>query len=63
MAEEVTLEFLAKQLDKVLDRQGAMEDQITVLTGITMRLEGQMAGMSAQFEGLSVEVRGMFRQA
>ena len=39
-----------------------MEDQITVLTGITMRLEGQMAGMSAQFEGLSVEVRGMFRQ-
>jgi hypothetical protein len=52
MAEEVTLEFLAKQLNKVLDRMGAMEDQITVLTGITMRLEGQMAGMSARFEGL-----------
>ena len=51
MAEEVTLEFLAKQLDKVLDRQGAMEDQITVLTGITMRLEGQMTGMSGQFAG------------
>ena len=54
MAEGITLEFLARQLDRVLDRIGTMEDQITVLTGIVMRLEGSL-------QGLAVETRGMYR--
>lgn len=54
MAEPVTLEFLARQQDRILDRLGTMEDQITVLTGIAMRLDGSLAG-------LAVEVRGLTR--
>jgi hypothetical protein len=54
MAEEITLEFVARQLDRVLDRVGTVEDQITVLTGIAMRLDGS-------FEGLATEMRGMYR--
>jgi hypothetical protein len=46
----VTLEFLARQMDRMLDRLGTMEDQITVLTGIAMRLDGAV-------EGLATEVR------
>jgi hypothetical protein len=54
MAEEVTLAFLARQLERVLDRLGAIEDQITVLTGMAMRHDGSL-------EGLAVEVRGLVR--
>jgi len=50
---EVTLDFLARQFERVLDRLGAVEDQITVLTGITMRLEGQMAGLTVEIRGLA----------
>jgi len=54
MAEPITLEFIARQLDRVLDRLGAMEDQITVLTGMGMRVDGSV-------DGLATEVRGMYR--
>jgi hypothetical protein len=54
MAEEITLEFIARQLERMFDRIGTVEDQITVLTGIAMRLDGSL-------EGLAVEVRGMVR--
>lgn len=51
---EITLEFVARQLDRVLDQIGTMRDEITVLTGITMRLDGAI-------EGLTVEMRGLYR--
>jgi len=50
--EAVTNEFLRRQLDRVLDRLGSMEDQITVLTGMSLRHEGAL-------NGLVVEVRGL----
>jgi hypothetical protein len=52
--DNVDLAFLARQNERVLDRLGAMEDQITVLTGIAMRHDGSL-------EGLAVEVRGLIR--
>ena len=52
MAEEITLEFIARQLERMLDRIGTIEDQITVLTGIAMRLDGSL-------EGLAIEVRDL----
>jgi len=52
--EKITLEFIARQMELLLDRMGTMEDQTTVLTGICMRLEGS-------FQGLIVEMRGMHR--
>jgi hypothetical protein len=54
MTEEINLAFLSRQLDRVLDRIGTMEDQMTVLTGMVTRLDGAM-------EGLTLEMRGMYR--
>ena len=55
MADEaVTLEFISRQLDRVTDRIGAVENKITVLTGSAIRVDGSI-------EGLATEVRGMYR--
>jgi hypothetical protein len=42
---DVSLDFLASQLERVLNRLGAVEDQITVLTGMTIRLDGAVNGL------------------
>jgi hypothetical protein len=48
---EITLEFVARQLDRVLDQIGTMRDEITVLTGITMRLDGAVEGLTRALRG------------
>jgi hypothetical protein len=50
---DVTLDFLTRQLDRVLDRIGAVEDQITVLTGIAIRLDGAVQGLAVEMRGLA----------
>lgn len=60
---EITLELLGELMRRMMEKQdrmqedlGRMRDDITVLTGIAMRLDGLN-------EGLPVEVRGLrFRQ-
>ncbi len=47
----LTLAFLARQAERLLDEQGRLRDDTTVLTGMVMRLEGTV-------QGLTVEVRG-----
>jgi hypothetical protein len=57
---EITLEFLAEQQKKILDRLGTIEDQQTVLTGIVMRLDGfatELRGMLRMLERLEHRVR------
>ena len=39
MAETVTLEFVAKQLERVLTEQAATRDDLRVLTSIVLRRE------------------------
>jgi hypothetical protein len=56
---DVTLDFLARQLDRVLDRIGAVEDQITVLTGIAIRLDGAVQGLAVETRGLAQSVSRM----
>jgi hypothetical protein len=48
---DVSLEFGSRQLDRVLDRLGAIEDQITVLTGMAMRHDGSLAGLAVEIRG------------
>jgi len=48
---DVSLDFLASQLERVLNRLGAVEDQITVLTGMTIRLDGAVNGLSTEMRG------------
>jgi hypothetical protein len=49
---EVSNEFISHQLDRVLDRLGAIEDQITVLTGMATRNNGSVAGLVLEIQGL-----------
>jgi hypothetical protein len=49
---DVSLDFLASQLERVLNRLGAVEDQITVLTGMTIRLDGAVNGLATEMRGL-----------
>jgi len=51
MADTVTLEFLARQLERILTRLGAIEDQITVLTGMAIRHDGALDGLATEFRG------------
>jgi hypothetical protein len=50
---DVSLDFLASQLERVLNRLGAVEDQITVLTGMTIRLDGAVNGLATECAVLS----------
>ncbi len=49
---DVTLEFVARQLERVLTRLGAIEDQLTVLTGMAIRHDGALNGLATEFRGL-----------
>jgi hypothetical protein len=53
---DVTLDFLTRKLDRVLDRIGAVEDQIRVLTGIAIRLGGAVQGLAVEMRGLAQSV-------
>jgi hypothetical protein len=41
----VTLEFLGKQLERVIAEQNSIRDDLGVLTAIVLRLEGTMNGV------------------
>jgi hypothetical protein len=53
---DVSLEFVSRQLGRVPDRLGAIEDQITVLTGMTTRHDGSLAGLAVEIRGLMQSV-------
>ena len=53
MADDVSLEFIARQLERVLNRLGAIEDQITALTGMAIRHGGASTGLATEFRGLA----------
>ena len=48
MAENVTLEFIAKQLERVIADQAEMRDDIRVLTAIVLRHENTLKDILSQ---------------
>jgi chromosome segregation ATPase len=59
---DITLDFIGEQLRRVLDEQratrdsiGSLRDDMTVLTGIAMRMDSTL-------QGLVTEIRGIHRQ-
>ena len=59
---EPPLAFPARQLERVLDRLGAIEDQITVLTGMAIRHDGSLAGLATTVRGLVRSVERIERR-
>ena len=53
MTDEVSIAFVSRQLDRVLTRLGAIEDQITVPTGMAIRHDGALTGLATEFRGLA----------
>jgi hypothetical protein len=45
---ELDFNFLARQNERILTELGSLRDDITVLTGITTRLEGAVDGLSVE---------------
>jgi hypothetical protein len=52
MADDIDLNFIGRQLERVLAEQSRVRDSITVLTGITIRLEGAVTGLTMEIAGL-----------
>ena len=52
--ESITRAFIARQMDRMLDRFGTLEDQMSVQTGMIIRLDGSV-------QGLTTEVRALHR--
>jgi hypothetical protein len=69
MADNVTLEFLGAQMERMLARQDAMHDDIRVLTAIVLRHENtlvdmlqQMRAMVAQYQRFNDRLRRLEEQ-
>jgi hypothetical protein len=50
--ERVTLEFLGRQLERVIAEQSATRDDLRVLTTIVLRLEGTVNGVLDQLHAM-----------
>ena len=64
MAETVTLECLARQLERVLIEQASIREDLRILTAIVMRHDAslsaiieQLRGMTAQFQRFDARLR------
>ena len=52
MADEITLDIIGQQLIEMRTEITRMRDSISVLTGITIRLEGAVSGLTMEIAGL-----------
>lgn len=50
--ERITLEFLSKQLERVIAEQNSTHDDLRVLTTIVLRLEGTLNGVLDQLHAM-----------
>jgi septal ring factor EnvC (AmiA/AmiB activator) len=62
MAEVVTLEFVAKQLERVLAEQAATRDDLRVLTTIVLRHETMISRLDETLRATLEQVRAMVAQ-
>ena len=60
--ETVTLEFLARQLRRVIDDIGAVKDEMRVQTGIILRLERDAAHRAERDAAMLNQLRTMVSQ-
>jgi hypothetical protein len=62
MAETVTLEFVARQLERVLAEQTATRDDLRVLTSIVLRHETMIARLDETMRASLDQIRAMVAQ-
>lgn len=62
MAETVTLEFLGRQLERVIAEQAAMREDLHVLTSIVLRHETMIARLDETLRAMLEQMRAMVAQ-
>jgi methyl-accepting chemotaxis protein len=63
MSEEgVTLEFLARQLRRVIDDIASLKDDMGVLTAMVVRHDQEFGRLSAKLDDMFNQMRAMVRQ-
>jgi hypothetical protein len=62
MAETVTLEFVARQLERVLAEQAATRDDLRVLTSIVLRHETMIGRLDDTMRATLEQIRAMVAQ-
>jgi len=62
MPEEITLDFIARQLERVIAEQGSIRDDLRVLTAMTLRVDHGQARTATDIQLLTDEVRAMHQQ-
>ena len=62
MAENVTLDFLGAQMERMLADQAAMRDDVRVLTATALRHENTLKSMAEEMRDILAQMRAMVAQ-
>jgi hypothetical protein len=52
LPEEITLEFIGRELERLSNEVAGLKDQITVLTAVTRRLDDTVIALTDEVRGL-----------
>jgi hypothetical protein len=59
MADAVTLEFLARQMERMLTELASFRDDMAVLTAITLRVDGSMTALLQEVRAVHTQIGRM----
>jgi len=62
MAENVTLEFLGAQMERMLTRLETLQEDMRVLTAIVLRHENMLASIKTEMHDMAGQMRAMVSQ-
>lgn len=56
---EINLEFLARQMDRVITEVGSLRDDMSVLTALALRLDATMIGVQQELRATHSQIQRM----
>lgn len=59
MVPEINLEFLARQMERVLTEVGSLRDDMSVLTALALRLDATMSGVQQELRATHTQIQRM----
>ena len=59
MVPEINLEFLARQMERVLTEVGSLPDDMSVLTALALRLDATMSGVQQELRATHTQIQRM----
>jgi hypothetical protein len=56
---EIHLDFLSRQMERVLTEVGSLRDDMSVLTALTLRLDATMTGVQQELRATHTQIQRM----